>query len=145
VIAYSTHCWTEIDTKTDLCPHCGTGQGADPRSYEEKLVAALAHPLPEARARICCLIGENRIHAAVPCLMHMAEHDPDLFVQKAGVEALGLPRDSRSIALLDAMSGSANRFLADAAKKSSIAPRSPDLPEWGESGSMQDSTVRRKT
>ncbi len=118
MIAFCTHCWTEIDASIDRCPHCGTGQGADPRSYEEKLVAALAHPLPEARARVCWLIGENTILAAVPCLMHMAEHDPDLFVQRAAVEALGTLKDLRPVFLLRAISASTNRFLATAAKKS---------------------------
>ena len=50
--------------------------------------------------------------------MHMAEHDPDLFVQKAAVEALGQLKDRRSDFLLRAIGGSTNRFLAVAAKKS---------------------------
>ncbi len=118
MIAFCTHCWTELDASIDQCPNCGTYQGADPRSYEEKLVAALEHPLPEARVRICWLIGENTVRAAVPGLIHMAEHDPDLFVQKAAVEALGKLKDRRSDLLLRAISGSTNRFLAVAAKKS---------------------------
>jgi HEAT repeat protein len=118
VIAFCTHCWTELDASIDQCPYCGTGQDADPRSYEEKLVAALEHPLPEARVRICWLIGENTVRAAVPGLIHMVEHDPDLFVQKAAVEALGKLKDRRSDPLLRAISGSTNRFLAVAAKKS---------------------------
>ena len=118
MIAFCTHCWTEIDASIDRCPHCGIDQGADPRSYEEKLVAALAHPLPEARARICWLIGENTIRTAVPCLMHMAEHDPDLFVQREAVKALGALQDLRSDSLLSTISGSTNRFLAIDAKRS---------------------------
>jgi HEAT repeat protein len=50
--------------------------------------------------------------------MHMAEHDPDLFVQKAAVEALGQLKDRRSDPLLRAISRSTNRFLAAAARKS---------------------------
>jgi HEAT repeat protein len=48
--------------------------------------------------------------------MHAAEHDPDLFVQKAAVEALATLKDLRSASLLCAISRSANRFLALAAK-----------------------------
>jgi HEAT repeat protein len=127
VIAFCTRCWTEIDEQDDLCQHCGAEQDADSRSYQEKLIAALEHPLPQARARICWLIGENNIRIAVPHLMHVSEHDPDLFVRKAAVEALGSLKDSRSDPVLRAISESANRFLAAAAKKSLERRRSSQL------------------
>jgi HEAT repeat protein len=118
MIAFCTHCWAEIDSGMDQCPHCGRYLGDDRRSYEEKLIGALAHPLPQARARICWLIGKNRIRAAVPCLMHLLEHDPDLFVRRAAVEGLGTLQDPRPISLLRALSQGTDRFLAAAAKKS---------------------------
>ncbi len=62
MIAFCTHCWNEIDAAANPCPNCHADLGADSRSYEEKLVAALAHPLPAARVRICWLIAENNIH-----------------------------------------------------------------------------------
>jgi HEAT repeat protein len=110
-------CLAEVDARVDYCPHCGEDQTADPRSYEAKIVDALAHPLPEARARICWLIGENSIRSAVPSLMHLAEHDPDLYVQKAAVLALGVLQDPRAEALLRAISISSNRFLAASASE----------------------------
>ncbi len=121
MIAFCTHCWAEIDAKNDQCPHCGTELGADLRSYEEKLVAALEHPLPAARARICWLIGRNGISAAVPRLMHLVKHDPDLFVRRAAVEALGAMRDPRPGALLHVISEGTDRFLAAAAKESLVS------------------------
>lgn len=120
MIAFCTHCWAEIDSELGQCPHCSTYLGDDRRSYEEKLIAALAHPLPQARARICWLIGKNRIREAVPALMHLLEHDPDLFVRRAAVEGLGALRDPRPISLLRAISKGRNRFLATEAKKSLI-------------------------
>lgn len=125
MISFCTRCWAENDAQTDLCPHCGSRQNADSRSYEEKLVAALAHPLPQARARICWLIGENNIRGAVPRLMDLAEHDPDLFVQNAAIRALGTMRDSRSDPLLQRISVSANRFLAETASESLKGVRRP--------------------
>jgi hypothetical protein len=50
--------------------------------------------------------------------MHMAEHDPDLFVQREAVKALGALQDLRSDSLLSTISGSTNRFLAIDAKRS---------------------------
>jgi uncharacterized membrane protein YvbJ len=66
VIAFCTHCWTEVDSEDLQCPKCGADFGNDARSYEQKLVAALRHPLPEARVRVCWLLGENRFIARYP-------------------------------------------------------------------------------
>jgi HEAT repeat protein len=124
VVAFCTHCWAEIDAKDVQCRQCGAELGSDARSYEEKLVAALEHPLPGARVRICWLIGENRIRDAVPHVMYLAEHDPDLFVRKAAIDALGALRDLRSDDLLRLISEGTNRFLARAAKRSLASERS---------------------
>lgn len=118
MIAFCTRCWREIDSEIAQCPRCGADQSHDLRSYEEKIVAALAHPLPEARARICWLIGETHIRAATPNLIEIVENDPDIFVQRAAIEALGALQDPRSDAILCAISRSDNRFLANAARES---------------------------
>ena len=118
MIAFCTHCWAEIDDALDLCPHCGKDLASDSRTYAEKLVAALAHPLPEARVRICWLLGENRIRTAVPDLIKVAAHDPDLFVRKAALAGLGALHDPRAVPLLETIGRGRNRFLASAAQKS---------------------------
>jgi hypothetical protein len=51
-------------------------------------VAALEHPMPEVRKRICWLIGENKIGSAIPYLVKVADHDSDLFVGRAARAAL---------------------------------------------------------
>lgn len=118
MIAFCTHCWTEIDARDTSCFHCGANLNADKRSYEEKLVCALEHPLPAARVRVCWLIGENKVRMAVPDLMRMVTHDPDLYVQRAALEALGVLGDQRAVPLLIEVRDSKNRFLAGAARKS---------------------------
>lgn len=118
MIAYCTHCWREVNSEDEVCPGCEADLTLDHRTYEEKLIGALAHPLPEARERICWLIGENHIHQATPDLMKRATHDPDLFVRKAAVESLGILGDPKSVALLREISKCANRFLASVAAKS---------------------------
>jgi HEAT repeat protein len=107
-----------MNDRDDLCPLCGADQTSDLRTYDKKLVDALRHPLPQARARICWLIGENKIQGAVPRLMEIADSDPDIYVQKAAVEALGTIGDPISDKLLRSISQSANRFLAISANKS---------------------------
>ena len=133
MIAFCTHCWAEIDAALGACPSCGENLNSDARTYEQKLIAALEHPLPEARVRICWLIGENNIQVAVPDLMKVAESDPDLFVRRAALEALAVFRDPRAVPLLEGISRSDNRFLAAAARRSLDTVSSlkgKDLREW---------------
>lgn len=117
MIAFCTHCWAEIDSRDVRCVHCGADLTNDPRPYEEKLAAALKHPLAETRARIYWLLGENQIVSAVPQLIATAEHDEDLFVQQAAVEALAGLRDNRALPLMHRLSQGDNHFLQSAAQK----------------------------
>lgn len=130
MIAYCTHCWREVNSETKVCPGCAADLALDRRSYEEKLIGALAHPLPEARERICWLIGENQVRQAVGDLMRLATDDPDLFVRKAALESLGALKDPQSASLLRRVCTSENRFLASVAFKSLQA-----IGEEGASGS----------
>jgi HEAT repeat protein len=118
MIAYCTHCWREVNSEDKVCPGCAADLTLDHRTYEEKLIGALAHPLPEARERICWLVGEKQILQAVPDVMKLATDDPDLFVRKAALESLGVLKDSKSISLLRTISRCENRFLASIACES---------------------------
>lgn len=89
MIIFCTHCWAETTSENSTCPYCGADLELDSRSFETKLVSALDHPLAEARVRMCWLVGKNHIEPAVEKLMTMAQRDPDMFVRRAAVEALG--------------------------------------------------------
>ncbi len=118
MIAYCTHCWREVSSADTVCPKCKADLTLDNRTYEEKLIGALAHPLPEARVRICWLIGKNHTCEAVPDLMRLAMVDEDLFVRRAALETLGELKDTRAMQLLREVSRCDNRFLAATALKS---------------------------
>ena len=118
MIVFCTHCWAEIDSADQRCRYCGVDLSADPRSYEEKLVAALQHPLPEARVRICWLLGANKIFHAVSQLIELAEHDKDFFVQRAALEALGAMCDPSALPMLRSISRGQNHFLRLTAQRS---------------------------
>jgi len=88
MLAFCTRCWSEMYAKDTICPRCGARVDDDPRSFEQKLIAALEHPLPETRSRICWVLGQKRASWAVPHLIRMLD-DSDLFVQVAALRALG--------------------------------------------------------
>lgn len=118
MIAFCTQCWTEVDSKDKRCRHCGMDFSKDSRSYEEKLIAGLDHPLPEARSRMCWLLGDKKIVRAVPRLVEVAQHDEDLFVRRGAIEALGKLYDMRALPPLKQISEGENHFLRTAAKAS---------------------------
>ncbi len=60
MLAFCTNCWQEMQAEQESCPHCGAKPDADARSFEEKLAAALKHPLAAVRARICWVMGRRR-------------------------------------------------------------------------------------
>ena len=104
--------------RVNRCSNCGEVAEADDRSYEDKLIGALNPPLASTRVRICWLLGENKVKAAVPALMQVAESDPDIYVQKAALETFGILQDSRAVPLLVRVRDGRNRLLAAAARKS---------------------------
>jgi HEAT repeat protein len=60
----------------------------DSKSFDQKLLAALNHPLPETRVRICWLTGRRRLREAAPVLLRLLG-DPDLYVRLSVLDALG--------------------------------------------------------
>jgi len=116
MLAFCTRCWSEISASDLVCPECGARVDDDPRSFEQKLVAALAHPLPETRARICWVLGQKKAGWAVPHLLH-ALADRDLFVRVAALRALGEIGDSSALAALERAAADENLMIRTVAKR----------------------------
>jgi HEAT repeat protein len=100
MLAFCTTCWTEISAQDQECGVCGANVDDDPRSYEQKLLGALSHPLPDTRSRICWLLGQKHATWAVPHLLRMLK-DCDLFVRVAALRALGEIGDPSSLEALN--------------------------------------------
>jgi HEAT repeat protein len=100
MLAFCTRCWTQISTRDVACPACGANIDDDPRSFEQKLIAALGHPMPETRSRICWVLGQKKATWAVPHLVRMLG-DGDLFVRVAALRALGEIGDPSAIPTLE--------------------------------------------
>ena len=115
MLAMCTRCWAEMKSDEDRCSACGAQVDEDVRSYEEKLLAALVHPLAEARARICWVLGQQRDERAVPHLLR-ALNDADLFVRAAAIRALGEIGDPASFGILEEVAASENMVLRRAGK-----------------------------
>lgn len=83
---FCTRCWAELEDDGTHCPECGHNFERDLRSYSEKLVNALSHPIA-TRARVCWVIGKLQAEEFLPEL-EVTLNDMDAFVRLTAVRAL---------------------------------------------------------
>ncbi|MCI0698625.1 hypothetical protein L0337_42330 [candidate division KSB1 bacterium] len=77
-------CWKIIPADVKICPSCGCDlAAAEVRSYPERLIVALHHPVPETRTLAAEILGELRYRPAIGPLLARAreelqERPPDI-------------------------------------------------------------------
>lgn len=73
---YCPLCWEEIDAESRFCNDCGFNmEEFDQWSYEEKLIAALSHPIPERRMIAAEMLGLLKSERAIPAFAHIIENN----------------------------------------------------------------------
>lgn len=113
---FCPYCWRTVDAETDRCPHCGYALAEwDTLPYEEKLLRALDHALPEARTMAVQVLSELRSTAAVPRLVSLLEQEQDVYLTAEVARALariGGEESRRALERLCAHESAAIRLLA---------------------------------
>lgn len=84
---FCLECFAEVAPHAVRCSACGAPTGGE-RSYEQKLIAALAHRLPDRRLLAAELLGRLGSRAAVPQLSELALDATDPHLQAAAARAL---------------------------------------------------------
>ena len=63
---YCPNCWEILDKNEQICPHCGyVLEKFQELAYEEKLLAALHHSVPERRIMAAQILGNIHSHRAL--------------------------------------------------------------------------------
>lgn len=81
---FCVSCWKIIAGDAKICPFCGCDlTAASARSYPERLIGALRHPVPETRLLAAEILGELRYRPAMEPLLARAREElqercPDL-------------------------------------------------------------------
>ena len=64
---YCPKCWSVVDKSGQACPHCGyILENFDDLTYEDKLLAALHHSIPERRIMAAQILGNLKSQRALP-------------------------------------------------------------------------------
>jgi HEAT repeat protein len=126
VIAYCMTCWSEIPASDLVCPVCGKNVTDDSKSFDQKLLTAFDHPLPDARVRICWLAGRRKMREAVPPLLRLLR-DPDLYVRLAALEALGEIGDAVAVPPIESAARERSVLIRKAARRALLQIRTESL------------------
>jgi HEAT repeat protein len=101
LLQFCSTCWAENLMEAPICTRCGTPLSETaPIYYEQKLMRALHHPLPETREMAATLLGYRRDMQALPILMSRLFEETDIAVLCAISKTLGQLGDCQAAAAL---------------------------------------------
>ncbi len=101
LIQYCSNCWAENLFGASVCDRCGVSLAeTEAILYDQKLIRALHHPVPETREMAAMLLGLRRDQQALPILMACLFEETDIGVLCAIGKALGQLGDCRAAAPL---------------------------------------------
>jgi hypothetical protein len=85
---FCLECFEEVDAGAVRCRSCGSATSTRDRTYEEMLVRALSHRLPDRRILAAEILGRRRSQAATERLAALALDPADPYVQASAAAAL---------------------------------------------------------
>lgn len=101
LIQFCSNCWAENMIDATVCERCGTSLAeTEPIFYDQKLMRALHHPVPEPREMAAILLGQRHDRRALPVLLSRLLEETDIGVLCAISKTLGYLGDCRAVAPL---------------------------------------------
>jgi HEAT repeat protein len=102
MVRFCPNCWRMVKEAVEACPACGhRPKLSDEESYEDKLLAALEHPVADVRMVAVEVLGQRRSRRAVPALFKLlVDEEADFYLLRQVVKALatiGTPDALRSL------------------------------------------------
>jgi len=101
LIQFCSHCWAENLLDATRCERCATPLSeTEPIFYDQKLMRALLHPVPETREMAAMLLGQRQDRHALPVLESRLLEETDIGVLCAISKALGQLGDCQGVSSL---------------------------------------------
>jgi HEAT repeat protein len=87
-IWFCLDCFATVDEGAGTCARCGSSLQVPGRTYEQKLIRALSHPLRDRRLMAAEILGKLRSQAATERLAEISLDGSDPYLQAEAVRAL---------------------------------------------------------
>lgn len=116
---YCPHCWAIIAEDAAVCPHCGYPLEAfDALAYEDKLLAALHHTIPERRIMAAQILGNRKsLRALSEFEQIIASGETNYFLMRAVLLAVAKSASPDRRRLLEMAARSPSALVAALAKE----------------------------
>jgi hypothetical protein len=114
---FCPECFEEVGEGDSGCAACGAEVGEDQRTYEQKLIAALRHRLPDRQVLAAKILGLLRSEKAVPHLGRLARQLRDPYLGAEAVVALGHIRTAAALAILEQVASRGPAVARKAARR----------------------------
>jgi HEAT repeat protein len=112
LVQFCSNCWAENLLDATVCERCGTALNETrPGGYDQKLIRALQHPVPETREMAAHLLGQRRAQQALPILLSRLFEETDIGVLCAISKALGQLGGSQAATALAERLAQANALV----------------------------------
>lgn len=116
---YCPNCWEIVTEDQSTCPNCGYVLGEFNKfSYEDKLLAALHHSVPERRIMAAQILGNRSSQRAIPQFLEIITGDESdyFFLRAVLLAAIKIEHPDRAIILSRASQHSSDLVRHLAAK-----------------------------
>ena len=98
---FCSNCWAENLIGATVCDRCGTPLAqSEPLPYDQKLIRALHHPIPEMRDMAAILLGQRGNRHALPVLLSRLREETDIGTLCAIIQALAQLGDCEAVTSL---------------------------------------------
>jgi HEAT repeat protein len=125
---YCPDCFAEVEQQTADCRRCGADLANPARDFEEQLIRALAHPLPDRRLLAAQILGRRGARRAVPRLIRVVDEADDPYLVAEATVALARIGDPAGLAVVARMAQQ-GPAVARAAARTALRERCP--PPFG--------------
>jgi broad specificity phosphatase PhoE len=98
---YCPDCFAEVEQRTERCPRCAADLTDGTFDFEEQLIRALRHPLPDRRLLAAEVLGRRRAHRAVPGLIAVVRESDDPYLVAEASVALARIGDPAGLAVVE--------------------------------------------
>lgn len=98
---YCPDCFAEVEQQTERCPRCGADLTDPTFDFEEQLIRALRHPLPDRRLLAAQILGQRHAHRAVPHLIGIVRESEDPYLVAEATVALARIGDPAGLAVVE--------------------------------------------